>query len=130
MRVTLILVLLALAVTAYATLPSWFQPALAIDPTQARRQRFGIILDLRSPAEREEDGFYPNAIPVEFERIATEVPYLLGVSPSAPPPPTAILVYSQPGDGRAARAAQELYSLGYRGVRYLETSFKEMLPPM
>ena len=128
MRYILLLLAVAIAATAYAS----FQPShpLSITPLDARRQRFSLLLDLRSPAEREEDGFYPSAIPVELDRIDTEVPYLLGVSPSAPPPATSILVYSQPGDRRAARAAQELYARGYRGVRYLEGSFKEMLPPI
>lgn len=103
-----------------------FPNDLAIHPAEARRQRFVLLLDLRSPKDRETLGFYPNSIPVDPSRLLEEVPYLLGDRrPSSVP----LLVYSSEGDQRALHAAQALYQKGFTGVRYLNGSYVDMLPP-
>lgn len=100
--------------------------ALAIEPAEARRQRFVLILDLRTPKERETLGFYPNSIPVDPSRIMEEVSYLLG---DRRPSPAPLLLYSAEGDQRAMIVAQALYQKGFTGVRYVNGSYVDMLPP-
>lgn len=101
---------------------------LRIGAEDARRQRFALILDIRTPQEREEFGFYPNSMPLPPSQLAEEVPYLLGDKPGRPRK-APLLVYSNAGDGRAKKAAQILYDLGYVGTRYMEGSYLDMLPP-
>lgn len=127
-----LLLLAVLAVVAYqlyaGDFPLFFSalPNLAIAPAEARRQRFALILDLRTPKDREILGYYPNSIPVDPSRLLEEVPYLLG---NRRPSPTPLLVYSAEGDRRAEKAARILYQKGFTGVRHLNGSFVEMLPP-
>ena len=128
-----LLLLAVLAVVAYQLYAGDFPlfssallPNLAMAPTEARRQRFALILDLRTPKDRETLGFYPNSIPVDPSQLLEEVPYLLG---DRRPSPTPLLVYSAKGDRRAEKAAQVLYHKGFTGVRYLDGSYVEMLPP-
>lgn len=127
-----LLLLVVLAVVAYqlyvadSPLFSSALPNLAIAPAEARRQRFALILDLRTPKDREVRGFYPDSIPVEPSHIQEEVPYLLG---DRRPSPRPLLVYSAEGDRRAEKAAQVLYQKGFTGVRYLNGSYVDMLPP-
>ena len=117
----LLLFLVVLALTVYSlthphsSLFSFSPDALRISPDHARRQRFALILDVRTPKERELAGFYPNSIPVD-------------PTPSSPRT-TPLLVYSNAGDERARRTAETLYDLGFIGVRYLSTSYLNMLPP-
>ena len=118
--------------TSFFSLPS--STTLQLTAEEARRQRFALILDVRTPREREEFGFYPNSIPVDASQLQEEVPYLLGEKPGRqrherPPRTTPILVYSNAGDGRAQRAAETLYDLGFVGVRYIQESYLRMLPP-
>ena len=126
----ILLLLAVLAIVAYRLYVSDFDlfqtHSLAIRPAEARRQRFTLLLDLRPPKDRERHGFYPNSISVDPSRLLEEVPYLLG---DRRPSPVAILVYSSEGDGRASQVAQLLYRKGYTGVRYLEGSYVDMLPP-
>lgn len=129
----ILLLLVVLAVVTYRLYLGDFPPFspfsashLALSPAEARRQRFALILDLRSPKDRETLGFYPNSIPVDSSRFLEEVPYLLG---DRRPSPAALLVYSAEGDQRAQKAAQALYQKGFTGVRYLNGSYVEMLPP-
>lgn len=111
---------------------SWSQDQLRITPEQARRQRFALILDVRTPKEREEFGYYPNSMPVALSQLAEEVPYLLGEKPGrqrSSSRPTPLLIYSNAGDGRAKQAAELLYELGFVGTRYIQESYLPMLPP-
>ena len=105
--------------------------ALRISPDQARRQRFALILDIRTPKERETAGFYPNSIPIDPtpSSLSQEIPFLLGERPGRTNRSTPILVYSNAGDGRTRDVAETLYDLGFVGTRYLQTSYLEMLPP-
>lgn len=93
-------------------------PNLEINGREARTTRFGLILDVRSPKEREQLGFYPRSIPISLDRIEKEIP----ASPDA-----SILIYSN-GDDRAKKAAIKLYHLGYHHVRYLPTTYLAMMP--
>lgn len=131
----ILLLLVVLAIVAYQlyaddflllTSSAFLPNQLAIDPSEARRQRFALILDLRTPKDRERLGFYPNSIPVDPSRLLEEVPYLLG---DRRPSPVGLLVYSTEGDQHALKAAQALYRKGFTGVRYLNGSYVDMLPP-
>jgi rhodanese-related sulfurtransferase len=102
--------------------------SLRISKDQARSQRFSLILDLRSPKEREELGYYPNSIPVSIDQLHTEVPFLLGSKPNDYTiKNTHILVYSNM-DQRAVSAAEILYNMGYHNVRYIKESYLSLLP--
>lgn len=105
------------------------QSSLLIDIPRAKAQRFGLILDVRTAKEREELGYYPNSIPVSMNELQTEVPFLLGTKPNdLSEKKTNILIYSTPGDRRAENAAEILYQMGYRNVRYINQSFLKLLP--
>lgn len=126
-----LLLLAVLAIVAYQLYVGdlfalFHTPALDISPAAARRQRFALILDLRTSNDRETLGFYPNSIPVDPSRLTEEVAYLLG---HRQPGPTSLLVYSAEGDGRAEKAAQILHQAGFTGTRYLKGSYVDMLPP-
>ena len=86
--------------------------SLKISVGEARARRFGLIIDVRTPKERELLGYYPNSIPVELN---TNIPKN-----------TWILVYS--GDNRAANAAEALHKLGYINVRYITESYNKLMP--
>lgn len=131
MRLLLVLLLGILLYLLYAS-ASFLQPSpsLHVSTEQARRQRFALILDARTPRDREEGGFYPNSIPVDPATVQDEVPFLLGQRPTdRTPRATPILVYSQAGDGKSKQVAESLYALGYSGVRYLTESYVSLLPP-
>ena len=100
-------------------------PSLEIQPSEAKFKRFGLIIDVRSPKEREELGFYPNSIPIAIQDLLQEIPELIGSGLSSKT--TSILVYDN-GDRRAHIAAEMLYDMGYQKVRYLSTSYDRMLP--
>jgi rhodanese-related sulfurtransferase len=131
MRLLLVLLLGILLYLLYASASSLLpSPSLHLSAEQARRQRFALILDARTPRDREEGGFYPNSIPVDPATVQDEVPFLLGQRPTdRTPRATPILVYSQAGDGKAKQVAETLYAMGYTGVRYLTESYVSLLPP-
>lgn len=95
--------------------------SLRIDVPEARARRFGLIVDVRTPKEREVLGYYPNSIPISVQQIRREVPFL------NPNKDIHILVYSN-ADNRAAMAADILYKLGYVNVRYINESYLTLLP--
>ena len=97
------------------------KPSLALSILEARARRFGLIIDVRSPKEREELGFYPNSIPISLERLQKEVP--MDISSKD----TSILVYSN-GDYRANKAADILYNMGYHKVRYISKPYLALMP--
>lgn len=96
-------------------------PSLMISVREARARRFGLILDMRSQAEREQLGYYPNSIPVSLDTLQTEVPFLNSNKKSS------ILVYSN-GDDRAYRAAAILYDMGYRNTKYITQTYLSLMP--
>jgi rhodanese-related sulfurtransferase len=119
-RSVLVLVLvLAVAYFVYTrALPLYRTSSLAIMPEEVRNQRFSLIVDVRSPKEREEYGYYPNSIPISIDQLQKEIPVDLATDPSA-----SILVYSN-GDTRAQVAAEIIYSMGYTKVRYLREPYQ------
>lgn len=131
MRLLLVLLLGILLYLLYASIPSLLATTpLQVSAEQARRQRFALILDARTPRDREEGGFYPNSVPVDPATVQDEVPFLLGQRPTdRTPRATPILVYSQAGDGKAKQVASTLYAMGYTGIRYLTESYVSLLPP-
>lgn len=121
-----LIVWLLLAVVAYyvytQALPMYRKSSLAILPEEVREQRFSLIVDVRSPKEREEYGYYPNSIPISLDRLQQTIPVDLAVDPSS-----SILVYSN-GDTRAQVAAEIIYSMGYTRVRYLREPYTILMP--
>ena len=94
---------------------------LRIGIPEAKSRRFGLIIDVRTPKEREELGYYPNSIPISLEKLRKEVP--LDISSKT----THILVYSN-GDDRAKVAAQLLYNMGYTNARYISETYLSLMP--
>ena len=95
---------------------------LEISPTEARAKRFHLVIDVRTPQERDEWGYYPNSIPISMNQLATKVPFALTTKHAD------LLVYAN-SDARAAIAAETLYDMGYHSVRYLKGSYLDLLPP-
>jgi rhodanese-related sulfurtransferase len=96
-------------------------PLLRISVGEAKARRFGLIIDVRTPKERELLGYYPNSIPISPQRLQQEVP--LDISSKN----AWILVYSN-GDSRAEQAARILYGMGYRNVRYIKETYLSLMP--
>jgi rhodanese-related sulfurtransferase len=119
----LIVVLLLLIYLGYAyTLnDTQSESSLRISIEQAKSRRFGLIIDVRTPKERELLGYYPNSIPISAQRLQQEVP--LDISSKN----TWILVYSN-NDNRAFTAAEILYRMGYRNVRYIKETYLSLMP--
>lgn len=96
---------------------------LRISVEEARSRRFGLIIDLRTPSQRDHLGYYPNSIPISLDRLETEVP--LDISNKK----TWILVYAMGGnDTRAHLVADKLYKMGYPNVRYITESYLSLMP--
>lgn len=100
-------------------------PTLEIPINEARSKRFRLIIDVRTPKEREELGYYPNSIPIAVDQLQKDVPFLIGSGLQSKQSP--ILVYSN-GDRRAQLAAEALYHQGYTQVRFISTSYLSLLP--
>ena len=96
-------------------------PQLRIDVPEAKARRFGLIIDVRTPKERDTLGFYPNSIPISIDKLQTEVP--LDISSKN----TWILVYSNE-DNRAQMGAEILYRMGYKNVRYITQTYLSLMP--
>lgn len=94
---------------------------LRIGIPEAKSRRFGLIIDVRTPKEREELGYYPNSIPISPTLLKKEVP--MDISNKN----TWILVYSN-GDNRAQMAADTLYGMGYPNVRYINETYLSLMP--
>lgn len=118
------------SLTGFSSLLFLEKDGLQLSPEIARRQHFALILDVRTPNEREMFGYFPNSIPIDPIKVSEEVPFLLGRKLKRKETlSTPILVYSNEEDGRAKTIATKLYDLGYIGTRYLKGSYLSMLPP-
>jgi rhodanese-related sulfurtransferase len=125
-KFSLILSIISLVVLTYVifdyhnkTLPS--KTPLKISVEEAKSRRFGLIIDGRTQEEREKLGYYPNSIPISLQRVKQEVP-LLNSNKN-----TWILIYCNTGS-RAAEAANMLYRMGYKNVRYINESYLSLMP--
>lgn len=125
--ISMLVVLLVVLVVVYMLYQSAYHsaPDLLITPAGVREKRFRTIIDVRSPKEREELGYYPNSVPIAVEQLHKEIPALIGDGLQSKQTP--ILVYSN-GDDRAQRAAEVLFALGYVHVKYLRTTYLSLLP--
>ena len=119
------LIIAAILYVVYTNMDSFSHPTLEISIQAARSKRFGLIIDVRTPKEREELGYYPNSIPIAVDQLKAEVPFLIGSGLQSLQSP--ILVYSN-GDRRAQLAAEMLYQLGYTQVQYISTSYLSLMP--
>jgi rhodanese-related sulfurtransferase len=120
LTVAIAVVLIYLVYTYYSS-PTRQETSLRIGIPEAKSRRFGLIVDVRTPKERELLGYYPNSIPISPDRLQQEVP--LDISSKS----TWILIYSN-GDNRAATAAEILYRMGYRNVRYINETYLSLMP--
>jgi len=96
-------------------------PSLKISVGEAKARRFGLIIDVRTPKEREQLGYYPNSIPISINMLDKEVPFAISSKD------TWILIYCNTGS-RSANAAEILYRMGYRNVRYINESYLSLMP--
>jgi len=120
--VTLVLVIIV-AVYVYYQMNPQKASVLRISVAEAKSRRFGLIVDVRTPRQRDLLGYYPNSIPISQDRLKEEVP--LDISSKK----TWILVYgSGPGDDTARLAAETLYRMGYRNTRYITESYLSLMP--
>ncbi len=120
LTVAVLLVVAYLIYTTYVS-PTHSESSLRISVGEAKARRFGLIIDVRTPKERELLGYYPNSIPISPQKLQQQVP--LDISSKN----TWILVYSN-GDNRAAVAAEILYRMGYRNVRYIKETYLSLMP--
>ena len=119
------IVLAAILYVVYTKLSSLPLPSLEIPMEEARSKRFRLVIDVRTPKEREELGYYPNSIPIAVDQLKADVPFLIGSGLQSLQSP--ILVYSN-GDRRAQLAAEMLHQLGYAQVRYISKSYLSLMP--
>lgn len=118
-RLLTVLIIIVIIVLLYS-IPVHKEPSLKISIPEARSRRFGLIIDVRTPKERDQLGYYPNSVPISMEKISNQVPL------DIPSKNTWILVYS--GDNRATIAAEVLYRMGYRNVKYIKESYLKLMP--
>jgi rhodanese-related sulfurtransferase len=116
-----ILVGLLYLVYNYLIVTTKSEPSLLISVAEARARRFGLIIDVRTPKERELLGFYPDSIPIQPSQIMKQIP--LDITNKN----TWILVYSN-RDNRAAAAAETLYRMGYQNVKYIKDTYLSLMP--
>jgi len=120
--ILLIVILILLVIIIYNKVtPIYREYSLQITPQEARSRRFGMIIDVRTPKEREELGYYPNSIPLNMDTLHTDI------SRYVPNKNTSILIYSN-GDQRAVNASEILYNIGYRRVHYIKETYTSLLP--
>ena len=122
----LIIIILIILLSVYYThngmnLVHDLTPILLISIDEARARRFGLIIDVRSPEERTQLGYYPDSIPISIHDLQKGL--ALDISNKSTP----ILIYSN-GDSRAEAAATIVYHMGYRNVRYIDTNYLSLLP--
>lgn len=122
----MIVILIVILVLCYTHMPTdstthITMPSLLISIEEARAKRFGLIIDVRTPKERSELGYYPLSIPISLDTLEREIP--LDISNKNTP----ILIYSN-GDSRAEKAAAMVYRMGYHRVSYIDGTYLQLLP--
>ena len=121
----IIVIIIAVSITVYMVNQQshlLVTPSLEMSISNARAKRFNLIIDVRTLKEREELGYYPNSIPIAANNLQHEVPVLTSSKNNS------ILVYSNGGDRLAENAANILYKMGYHNVRYIASSYLQMMP--
>jgi rhodanese-related sulfurtransferase len=121
----MIVILIVILVLCYLYMPLDHQtlqmPSLRISVEDARMKRFGLIIDVRTPKERSELGYFPLSIPISLDALEKEIP--IDISNKNTP----ILIYSN-GDTRAEKAAAIVYRMGYHRVSYIDGTYLQLLP--
>jgi phage shock protein E len=116
MKTVLLFVVVALLfLTAYS-----YGSDLLVSPEEAKKKKYDVYLDVRTSAERQALGSYPGSIHIPAGDLEQEAPKQL-TNKSA-----SILVYCNTGQ-RSRKAAETLRSMGYTNVRYIATSYKNLL---
>ena len=97
------------------------EKSLKISVAEAKARRFGLIIDVRTALERELLGYYPDSIPFSLDNLTQQVPLDMTNKNAW------ILVYSN-NDNRAVVAAEILYKMGYKNVRYIKETYLSLMP--
>jgi len=119
----IVVLVIAIAVCVSYQMTPQTASALRISVAEARARRFGLIVDVRTPRQRDLLGYYPNSIPISVEHLKQEVP--LDISNKN----TWILVYGAGlGDDTARYAAETLRRMGYPNTRYITESYLSLMP--
>jgi len=92
---------------------------LYIDINIARNTPFNIYIDVRTSFEYRTNGFYAKAINIPLSE-------LYNIQQIIPNKLTSILIYCNSG-ARAKKAAEQLYNIGYKNVRYITKSYTYLL---
>ncbi len=121
LTITIAILAISYLIYVFSDKEKSYIPQLNIGVQEARARRFGLIIDVRTPKERQRLGYYPNSIPISIDTLNKEVP--LDISNKN----TWILVYSN-GDNRANMAANILYKMGYNNVRYINETYLSLMP--
>jgi phage shock protein E len=111
----LLVVVVLLFFTSYS-----YGSDLLISPEQAKKRSYAVYLDVRTSAERQALGSYPGSIHIPAGDLEEEAPKQLANKKQS------VLVYCNTGQ-RARKAAEKLRSMGYTDVRYITTSYKNLL---
>jgi phage shock protein E len=82
--------------------------------------KIDMVLDVRTAAERDVLGVYPNAIAIPSSELTQRMPVL------HPDKSQRILIYCNTGQ-RARRAAEILHGLGYTHSYYITTPYTQLL---
>lgn len=82
--------------------------------------KFAGILDVRTAAEREVLGYYPESYHVAADDIDVIVPQMF------PDKNVHLLVYCNTGQ-RARRATEKLHALGYKNTVYISGSHRDLI---
>lgn len=118
---TIVVLLLVAIVAIYLSVAAIHpHPPLLLTTEEARQARFGLIIDVRSPKDREYLGYYPNSISLSLGTLPQQIGKLTSKA-------TSILVYSN-GDSDAQKAAELLYSMGFHNVHYINTTYQRLMP--
>jgi rhodanese-related sulfurtransferase len=92
---------------------------LYIDINTARNTDFNIYIDVRTNFEYRTNGFYAKAINIPLSNIHN-------IQNIIPHKHTSILLYCNSG-ARSKKAADILYNLGYKNVRYITLPYTYLL---
>ena len=122
-NISIILLLLLFSVLVYAYYYSMHSP-YRIDSGEAkemiRQNKFDSILDVRTKAERDTLGFYPNSIHIPSGDLEKNFPKRF------PDKEIKALLYCNSGQ-RARKATETLRNMGYSNILYIAGPYTTLL---
>lgn len=115
----IIIIMLCIFFIVFLLYP-YMNDKLRISISEARNKRFDIYLDVRTKLERDTLGYYPSSIHIPSNDIEKLVSMRIRNKDAK------ILIYCNTGH-RAKLAAEKMYKLGYKNVRYIAESYRLLL---